>query len=204
MLGALVLCSPREHVFYCTLLAPRCTCVNEWQTCVKQVRSSALWFRRDLVQLIAETCWGFNTDWPMPIGTHVSCGGPTRSGQSMWTELSFPGQTCQSLWPFHNSSGIRGSNLICQIIDCQGSCDLCCYDLGPKVGLVVRKRLASLGIESYEARWSSGSKSISEVKGYSDWNYNGFAPPPLATLALSGPEEALKSVRNILEGISQF
>ena len=63
-------------------------------------------------------------------------------------------------------------------------------DLGPKLGLVVRKHLASLGIVSSEARWSSSSKSISEVKGYSDWNYNDFFPP-LVTLALSGPEETL-------------
>ena len=63
------------------------------------------------------------------------------------------------------------------------------YDLGPKLGLVVRKRLASLGIESSEVRWSSSYKSISEVKGYSDWNCNGFFP--LVMLALSGPEEAL-------------
>ena len=61
------------------------------------------------------------------------------------------------------------------------------YDLGPKLGLVVRKRLASLGIESSEVRWSSSYKSISEVKGYSDWNYNGFFFP-LVALALSGPE----------------
>ena len=65
------------------------------------------------------------------------------------------------------------------------------YYLGPKLGLVVRKHLASLGIESSEARWSSTSKNISEVKGYSDWNYNGFFFFPLVTLALSGPEEAL-------------
>ena len=61
------------------------------------------------------------------------------------------------------------------------------YGLGPKLGLVVRKRLASLGIESSEVRWSSSYKSISEVKGYSDWNYNGFFFP-LVALALSGPE----------------
>ena len=48
------------------------------------------------------------------------------------------------------------------------------FDLGPKLGLVVRKCLASLGIKSSEIRWSSSYKSISEVKGYSDWNYNGF------------------------------
>ena len=48
-----------------------------------------------------------------------------------------------------------------------------CY-LDLKLGLVVRKCLALLGMESLEARWSSSSKSISEVKGYSGWNYNGI------------------------------
>ena len=48
-----------------------------------------------------------------------------------------------------------------------------CY-LDPKLGLVVRKCLVSLGIENSEVKWSSSYKSISEVKGYSDWNYNGF------------------------------
>ena len=49
--------------------------------------------------------------------------------------------------------------------------------LGPKLGLVVvRKHLASLRIGSSEARWSSSSKNISEVKGYSDWDRNGFFP----------------------------
>ena len=64
------------------------------------------------------------------------------------------------------------------------------YDLGPKLGLVVRKHLASLGIESLKAKWSSSSKSIAEVKGYSDWDCNVFFFP-LVRLALSGPEEAL-------------
>ena len=63
-----------------------------------------------------------------------------------------------------------------------------CY-LDPKLGFVVRKRLASLGMVSLKARWSSSSKNISEVKGYSDWDRNGFFP--LVMLALSGPEEAL-------------
>ena len=49
------------------------------------------------------------------------------------------------------------------------------YDLGPKLGLVVRKCLALLGIESSEVRWSSSSKSISEVKGYSDCKCSGFS-----------------------------
>ena len=30
MLGALVLSSPSEHIFCCTLLTLRCACVNEW------------------------------------------------------------------------------------------------------------------------------------------------------------------------------
>ena len=65
------------------------------------------------------------------------------------------------------------------------------YDLGPKLGLVVRKHLTSLGIESSEVRRSSSYKSISEVKGYLDWNCNVFYFFPLVVLALSGPEEAL-------------
>ena len=56
--------------------------------------------------------------------------------------------------------------------------------LGPKLGLVVRKCLVLLGIESLKVRWS-----ISEVKGYSDRKYSGLLP--LVKLALSGPEEAL-------------
>ena len=62
------------------------------------------------------------------------------------------------------------------------------YYLDPKLGLVVRKCLASL---CTEAKWSSSSKSISEVKGYLDWNCNVFYFFPLVVLALSGPEEAL-------------
>ena len=64
------------------------------------------------------------------------------------------------------------------------------YALGPKLGLVVRKHLALLGVESLEVRWTSSSNSISEIKGYSDWNCNFFFFP-LVTMALIGPEEAL-------------
>ena len=46
-------------------------------------------------------------------------------------------------------------------------------DFGPKLALEVRKHLALLGMESLEARWRSSFKSISEGKGYSDWNYKG-------------------------------
>ena len=72
--------------------------------------------------------------------------------------------------------------------------------LGPKLGFVVkkvskkkkkkeRKCLASLGIESSEARWSSSSQNISEVKGYSDWDCDGFFS--LVTPALSRSKEAV-------------
>ena len=63
-----------------------------------------------------------------------------------------------------------------------------CY-LHSKLGLVVKKRLASLGMESLEARWSSSSKNISEVKVTQIGTTMGFFP--LVTLALSGPEEVL-------------
>ena len=56
--------------------------------------------------------------------------------------------------------------------------------------IVFRKRLSSLGVGSLEARWSSTSKSISEIKVYSDWKCNGLLP--LVTLGLSGPAEALQ------------
>ena len=65
-------------------------------------------------------------------------------------------------------------------------------DLGPKLGCVIRKCLASLGVKSLEARWSSSSKSISEVKGYSYWKCNEFLP--LVMLALGGPEEAFQGL----------
>ena len=48
-----------------------------------------------------------------------------------------------------------------------------CY-LGPKLELVVRKHLDLLGVESSKARWSSSSKSISQVKGCSDRKYSGL------------------------------
>ena len=66
-------------------------------------------------------------------------------------------------------------------------------DLDPKLGLVVRKCLTLLGVESLETRQSSSSKSTSEmsaVKDYSDWKYSEFLP--LVTLALRGLEEAFQ------------
>ena len=64
-----------------------------------------------------------------------------------------------------------------------------CY-LGPKLRLVVRERLASLRVESSEARWSSRSKSISQIKGYSERNHSRLLP--LVTLVLGGQGKALQ------------
>ena len=62
--------------------------------------------------------------------------------------------------------------------------------LGPKLKLVVQKHLATLGVASLEATWSSSSNGISQVKGYSDRKQRRLLP--LVTLALSGPEETLQ------------
>ena len=152
--------------------------MHEWNTLHQA--SEEPWFA---VLQPPHTAYGRNlsgvyTDLPMPRGTQYLLWEPTRDRQSMWTELSFLSQTFWSFWPFHNCLEIRSTNLICRIIDVKGlviyAVTVYCY-LDPKLGLVVRKHLALLGMECLEARWGSSSKSISEVKGYSDWNYNGFS-----------------------------
>ena len=64
MLGALVLCSPSEHVFCCTLLTLQCACVND-MLCTKQVRSTALQSHGDLMWLMGETLTGVYTSLPV-------------------------------------------------------------------------------------------------------------------------------------------
>ena len=103
MLGALVLCSLSEHVFCCALLTLRCAHVNEWHAlheANEEPCSEVPWW--------SHTAYGRNllgvyTDLPMPRGTQWLLWEPTRNGQSVWTKLSFLGQTFRSLWPFHNS-----------------------------------------------------------------------------------------------------
>ena len=126
MLGALVLCSPSEHVFCCTLLTLRCACVNEWNALCEASEEPC-----SAVPQWPHTAYGRNlsrvyTDLPMPRGTQCLLRWLTRNGQGMWTKL-FLSQTFRSLWPFHNSLEIRSTNLICHIIDFQGTCELCCY-----------------------------------------------------------------------------
>ena len=127
MLGALVLCSLSEHVFCCALLTLRCACVNERHALREASKEPC-----SAVPLWSHMAYGRNlsgvyTDMPLPRGTQCLLREPTRNGQSVWTELSFLGQAFQSLWPFHNSLGIRSTNLIYWILDFQGTCDLYCY-----------------------------------------------------------------------------
>ena len=127
MLRALVLCSLSEHVFCCALLTLPCACVNEWQALREASKGPC-----SAVPQWSHTAYGRNllgcyTDLSMPRGTQCLLREPTRNGQSVWTELSFLGQTFRSLWPFHNSLRIRSTNLIYRIIDFQEICDLYCY-----------------------------------------------------------------------------
>ena len=105
-----------------------CLCV--WSikrdTYVNQGLCLNLRFWGDLMWLMAETLLGDYTDLLMSRGTQCLLQRMARDGPSVWTELSFLGQTFRPLWPFCNFFGIRTTNLICRIIDFQGTCDLCC------------------------------------------------------------------------------
>ena len=128
MLGVLVLCSLSKHVFCCALLTLRCACVNEWHAlheASKEPCSAVPWWSH--TAFYGRNLSGVYTDLPMPRGTQCLLQERTRNGQSVWTKLSFLSQTFQCLWPFHNSLGIRSTNLIYRIIDFQGTCDLYCY-----------------------------------------------------------------------------
>ena len=127
MLGALVLCSLSEHVFCCALLTLRCACVNEWHALCEASEETCSAVPQWSYTAHGRNLSGVYTNLPMPRGTQCLLREPTRNGQSMWTKLSFLGQTFQSLWSFHNSLEIRSANLIYQIIDFQETCDLYCY-----------------------------------------------------------------------------
>ena len=127
MLGALVLCSPREQVFCCTLLTLWCAYVNEWNALCEASEDPCSVVLRCLHTSYGRNLLGVYTYLPMPRDTWCLLQELTRNGQSVWTELSFLSQTFQSLCPFHNSLEIRSTNLICRIIDFQGTCDLCYY-----------------------------------------------------------------------------
>ena len=126
MLGALVLCSPSKHIFRCTLLTLPCACVNEWNTLCEASKEPCSAVPRWPHTAYGKNLSGVYTNLPMPRGTQCLLWEVTRNGWSVWTELSFLGQTFCLLWPFHNSLRIRSTNLISRIIDFQGTCNLCC------------------------------------------------------------------------------
>ena len=103
MLGALVPCSPSEHVFCCTLLTLQCACMNEWNALREASEESCSVVPPRLHMAYGRNLSGVYTDLPTPRGTQGLLQGPTRSGKNVWTELSFLSQTFRSLWPFHNS-----------------------------------------------------------------------------------------------------
>ena len=162
---------------------------------VKQVRSPDLCFLKWPHTAYGRNLSGVYSDLPMPRGTQcLSFGDWSEMGKACGPNSPFSVKLPRLFDYFITSWELE---LLTYLLDHRLSRDLwsmlllctVCY-LGPKLGLVVRKNLASLGVESLEARWSSSSKSISEVKGYSDWKCNEFLP--LITLALSGPEEAFQ------------
>ena len=65
-------------------------------------------------------------------------------------------------------------------------------DLGPKLGLVVRKRLASLGSNIQKLDGALATRAFLRLKVTQIGTTMSPPPPrPLETLALSGSEEAL-------------
>ena len=85
MLGALVLCSPSEHVFCCTLLTLWYACMNEWNA-LRKAREEPC----SAVPRWSHMAYGKNLSGVIPTcqcqeAPKVSFGEPTRNGQSMWT-----------------------------------------------------------------------------------------------------------------------
>ena len=82
MLGALVLCSPSEHVFCCTLLTPRCACVSEWNALLEASEEPCSAVPRQPHTTYGKNLSGVYTNLPMPRGTQCLLREPTRNGQT--------------------------------------------------------------------------------------------------------------------------
>ena len=98
---------------------------------------------------------GVYANLPMPRDTQCPGEGSSQKwakhvDQTFLSQSSFPGLFDH----FVNEWGIRTTNLICRIIDFQGTCDPCCYYV-----LLLRphiwKHLALLGAESYISMFGS-------------------------------------------------
>ena len=126
MLGALFPCSPSEHVFCCTLLTLWCACVNEWHALHKarvEPCSVVPWWPHTAY---SRYLLGVYTDLQMPRGTYGSFWDPPEMGKKCGLNSPFWSDFSVSL-TISERLGIRSTNLICWIIDCQGTCDLCYY-----------------------------------------------------------------------------
>ena len=69
MLGALVLCSPSKHIFWCTLLTLWCACVNEWNTLHKASEELCSAVPQWPHMAYGRNLSGVYTDLSMPKGT---------------------------------------------------------------------------------------------------------------------------------------
>ena len=96
MLGALVLCSLSEHVFYCALLRLRCACVNEWHVLCEASEEPCSAVPRWSHTVYGRNLSGVYTNLPMPRGTQCLLQEQIRNGQIVWIELSFLTQTFRS------------------------------------------------------------------------------------------------------------
>ena len=69
MLGALVLCSPSEHLFCCALLTLQCACVNEWHALREASEEPCSAVPRWPHTAYGRNLSGVYTNMPMPKGT---------------------------------------------------------------------------------------------------------------------------------------
>ena len=123
---ALVLYSPSKHILCFTLLNVQCACVwlieRNAQTNVKQELCPNLRFCGNLIRFMAEIIGGLY--WPANVKRHPKTPPGEQAEMNEAYGRNFPFLVKLSgLWLFHNCLGIRSTNLICQIIDFQGTCD---------------------------------------------------------------------------------
>ena len=82
MLGALVLCSPNEHVFRCTLLTLQCGCVNEWNALREGSEESCSAVPRRPHTAYGRNLSGVYTDLPSQEAPNVSFGNQLEMGKA--------------------------------------------------------------------------------------------------------------------------
>ena len=125
MLGTLALCSPREHVFCCTLLTLQCAHVNEWNTLREASEEPCSAVPPQPHMAYGRNMLGVYTDLPKrhpmsPLGTNQKWA--KRVDRTLFSRSNF-----SIFLTISKLLGIRRTNPICWIVDFQGTCDLCCY-----------------------------------------------------------------------------